>query len=79
MVAWYAGAVAVLTLVQVPWLDDFARFYLTNPAAIETIPGMSVRVLGTVPWLVIMAVVVGFIVFALFMPLLTMMQTMRGR
>lgn len=57
LVAWYAGAVAVLTLVQVPWLDDFARFYLTNPAAIETIPGMSVRVLGTVPWLVIMAVV----------------------
>jgi hypothetical protein len=57
LLGWYAAALAALTVVQLPWLGHFVRFYLDNPAATETIPGMSVRVLGTVPWLVITAAV----------------------
>jgi hypothetical protein len=52
---WYAAGIVVLTIVQLPWLEAFVRFYLTNPTATETIPGMSVRVLGPVPWLLITA------------------------
>ena len=50
--AWYAGAMAVLTIVQLPWLEPMVHFYLTDPTATETIPGMSLRALGTIPWIV---------------------------
>jgi hypothetical protein len=63
-IAWYAGrrewhllgiyaaAMAVLTLVQLPWIPDMIAFYLTDPVATETIPGMSLRALGVAPWLI---------------------------
>jgi hypothetical protein len=47
---WYAAAMAVLTLVQLPWLPAMVRFYLADPVATETIPGMSLRAIGFVPW-----------------------------
>ena len=49
---WYAAAMAVLTLIQLPWLPDMMRFYLTDPTATETIPGMSLRAIGVIPWIV---------------------------
>ena len=45
------GAMAVLMLVQLPWLGAMVRFYLSDPMATETIPGMSLRALGVVPWI----------------------------
>jgi hypothetical protein len=50
--AWFAAAMAVLLLVQLPWLPAMLEFYLTEPAATETIPGMSLRAVGVVPWIV---------------------------
>ena len=50
--AWFVAACAVLVLVQLPWLDDFVRFYTSNPAATQTIPGLSLRVLGFLPWVI---------------------------
>jgi hypothetical protein len=50
--AWFAAATAVLLLVQLPWLPAMLDFYLNDPAATETIPGMSLRALGVVPWVV---------------------------
>lgn len=49
---WFAGAIAGLLLIQAPWLGSFIRFYTSSPAATSTIPGMSLRALGVVPWLV---------------------------
>ena len=48
--AWYVAAMAVLTAVQLPWLPQMVRFYLDDPTATETIPGMSLRAIGFVPW-----------------------------
>ena len=48
----YAVAMAVLTLIQLPWIPDMIEFYLADPVATETIPGMSLRVLGVVPWII---------------------------
>ena len=50
--AWFTGAMAVLLAVQLPWFPAMLRFYLDNPAATETIPGMSLRALGLVPWII---------------------------
>ena len=50
--AWYAAAMGVLTLIQLPWLPEMVDFYLNDPAATTTIPGMSLRALGVVPWVV---------------------------
>ena len=70
-VVWFAGtrnwramglyglACAALLLVQLPWLDDFVRYYLTDPAAAETIPGMSLRAIHPVVWAVGFIVVLG--------------------
>ena len=56
----YGAACAVLLLVQVPWLGDFIDYYLNDPAAAETIPGMSLRAIHPAVW------VIGFVVvFAL--------------
>ena len=49
-IGWFLAACGALLLVQLPWLDDFVRFYATNPAATDTVAGMSLRVLGVVPW-----------------------------
>ena len=42
---------AVLTLIQLPWLPEMIDFYLSDPVATETIPGMSLRALGVAPWI----------------------------
>lgn len=55
--AWFAGAMAVLIAVQLPWLPAMLGFYVDNPAATETIPGMSLRALGPVPWITVTVVV----------------------
>ena len=52
LLGWYAGAMAVLTVIQLPWLPEMVEFYLSDPVATETIPGMSLRALGVVPWIV---------------------------
>jgi hypothetical protein len=52
LLVWYAAAMAVLTLIQLPWLPAMVDFYLTDPLATTTIPGMSLRALGVVPWVV---------------------------
>lgn len=48
----YAGACAVLLIPQLPWLDEFVRYFLIDPAAFETIPGMSLRAIHPVAWVV---------------------------
>ena len=48
----YAVAAGALLLVQLPWLGDFVRYYLANPAAAETIPGMSLRAIHPAVWVV---------------------------
>lgn len=55
--AWFGLASAVLLAVQLPWLGDFVRFYLTDPAATEVVPGLSLRAFGPVVWVGSMAVV----------------------
>lgn len=52
----YTAACAVLLLVQLPWLGDFIDYYLNDPAAAETIPGMSLRAIHPAVW------VLGFLV-----------------
>jgi alpha-1,2-mannosyltransferase len=54
---WYVAAMAVLTLIQLAWLPAMVRFYLTDTVATETIPGMSLRAIGVIPWVVGTAVV----------------------
>ena len=58
-IVWYAGrrewrllgiygvAMLLLTLIQLPWIPDMIDFYLADPVATETIPGMSLRALGS--------------------------------
>jgi hypothetical protein len=50
LLGWYAAAMAVLTVVQMPWIPEMIAFYLSDPVATETIPGMSLRALGVLPW-----------------------------
>src|SRR5688572_14484042 len=50
LLGWYAVAMAVLTVIQMPWIPEMIEFYLTDPVATETIPGMSLRALGFLPW-----------------------------
>jgi hypothetical protein len=57
-VLWFGAATAVLLVIQMPWLSDFLSYYLTDPAATETIPGMSLRALGAPVW------IAGLLVFA---------------
>jgi hypothetical protein len=52
LLAWYAAAMAVLTVIQLPWLPAMVEFYRSDPTATETIPGMSLRAIGIVPWVV---------------------------
>jgi hypothetical protein len=53
LLAWYGATLVGLTLIQLPWLGAFLNFYLHDPVATQAIPGMSLRVLGPIPWLVI--------------------------
>jgi hypothetical protein len=48
----YGIAAGILLLVQLPWLGEFLTYYLTDPAAAETIPGMSLRAIHPVVWVV---------------------------
>ncbi|HEV7200674.1 MAG TPA: glycosyltransferase family 87 protein [Candidatus Limnocylindria bacterium] len=48
----YAAACAVLLLIQLPWFGDFIDYYLNDPAAAETIPGMSLRAIHPAVWIV---------------------------
>ena len=50
--AWYAVAMGALAVLQLPWLPAMLDFYLNDPAATTTIPGMSLRALGIVPWVI---------------------------
>ena len=50
--AWFAAAIVALTVIQLPWLPGMIDFYLNDPSATETIPGMSLRAIGPVPWLI---------------------------
>ena len=50
LLGWYAAAMAVLAAIQLPWLQPMIDFYVTDPVATETIPGMSLRTLGVIPW-----------------------------
>lgn len=45
---WYAASVAVLGLIQLPWLDDYARYAMSDGAAVPA--GMSPRFLGPAAW-----------------------------
>jgi len=58
-IALYAAACAVLLVPQLPWLDDFVRYVLDDPAAVEIIPGMSLRAIHPALWAVGIAVAVG--------------------
>jgi hypothetical protein len=53
----YGLASGLLLLVQLPWLGDFLDYYLTDPAAAETIPGMSLRAIHPVVWVIGIVVV----------------------
>jgi hypothetical protein len=52
----YGLAAGVLLLIQLPWMGEFLTYYLTDPAAAETIPGMSLRAIHPVVWVVGIAV-----------------------
>jgi hypothetical protein len=54
----YAVASIVFLVPQLPWLDDFVRYLLNDPGAVETIPGMSLRAIHPVLWVVGIAVAV---------------------
>jgi hypothetical protein len=49
---WYAAVAGVLLVVQLPWLGEFVDYYLNDPAAASTIPGMSLRAIHPVVWVV---------------------------
>ena len=59
-VAWFAGATAVLLLIQLPWLPDFFTYYLSDATATTTVAGLSLRAFGTPVW-IIGIVVVGYL------------------
>lgn len=54
----YAAASAVLLIPQLPWLDEFVSYFLNDPAAVETIPGMSLRAIHPALWMLATAVAV---------------------
>lgn len=58
----YAVASVLLLVPQLPWLDDFVRYFVTDPGAVETIPGMSLRAIHPVLWVVgiVVAVVIAW-------------------
>jgi hypothetical protein len=49
-IALYVAACVVLLVPQLPWLADFVNYVLNDPAAVETIPGMSLRAIHPVLW-----------------------------
>ena len=50
--AWFTGATAVLLLIQVPWLGAMVDYYLNDPSATTTVPGLSLRAFGVPVWIV---------------------------
>jgi hypothetical protein len=53
----YVLACAALLAIQLPWLGDFMRYYLADPAAADTIPGMSLRAIHPAVWVVGLVVI----------------------
>jgi hypothetical protein len=51
-VAVYGLAAGILLLIQLPWLGEFFDYYLNDPAAAGTIPGMSLRAIHPAVWAV---------------------------
>jgi hypothetical protein len=49
---WYAAVAGVLLVVQLPWLGEFVDYYVNDPAAASTIPGMSLRAIHPIVWVV---------------------------
>lgn len=49
--AWFAGATAVLLVIQAPWLGAFVEFYLTDATATDTVAGLSLRAFGLPIWI----------------------------
>lgn len=49
--AWFAGATALLLLVQAPWLGAFLDYYLTDATATTTVAGLSLRAFGVPVWI----------------------------
>lgn len=50
-VASYGVACALLLILQAPWLGDFVRFYLNDPAATDVVAGLSLRAFGIPVWI----------------------------
>jgi hypothetical protein len=51
--AWYAGAIVALLVVQAPWLAEFLDFYANDPdASITLYAGWGLRLAGDVAWLI---------------------------
>ncbi len=50
---WYAGAMAVLLLVQAPWLPQFIDYYRSDSdASITLYRGWGLRLAGDLPWII---------------------------
>jgi hypothetical protein len=49
---WYLATIALLLVIQAPWLGAFVDYYLHDPTATSTIPGMSLRAFGVPVWLI---------------------------
>lgn len=50
---WYAGAMAVLVLIQAPWLGAFLDYYATDSdAAITLYHGWGLRLAGDTAWII---------------------------
>lgn len=51
--AWYAGAMAAMLVIQAPWLASFAEYYATDAdASITLYRGWGLRLAGDVAWIV---------------------------
>ena len=53
---WFAGATAVLLVIQAPWLGAFVEYYLTDATATDTVAGLSLRAFGVPIWIAGIAV-----------------------
>jgi hypothetical protein len=50
-VGWFSAATVALLVIQLPWLDRFLTYYLTDPTATSTVPGLSLRAFGPAVWI----------------------------
>ena len=55
--AWYAGAMAALVAIQLPWMGQFIDYYLNDPnSSPVAYEGWGIRLFGDVPWIVVTAI-----------------------